>query len=381
MVVSIGPYHHDKPELQLVESFKPTAKFLFFLGSQKKEDYYYEEIKKKKKTCPNDACFIIIYMETSCMEGGPQSDHEKMIARNASHIFQKLGVSTMSTVLQDMFLLENQIPLWIIKLLLKSRYDKTCLSFINGKFFCCFEAKERNIGDPNTDIESGVSSQGKSRFQSCMNYLTTGARRKISKNVRNEGDHAKGHFMGFINSFCSVTDLKAAGIHFIPNQTLSLKDVVFEPYCIFGKLQLPFWCVSTHTKVFFMNMIAYEFRPDKFRPDNLNAKFSPDYLNASIVTAYINLMKSLIVRPEDAKELREKKILLYQDINTFGVDNSSIFYEVSHKIQAHCNGKAKRWIPELINTYFRSPWSFIALLATTYLLVLTTLQTIYTMKF
>ncbi|PIN16409.1 hypothetical protein CDL12_10936 [Handroanthus impetiginosus] len=394
-VVSIGPYHHGKPELQ--NCYERNCI----------KSYSDDELVRMMLL---DACFIIIYIETSCIEGRPQSAHEKMIASNADNMFQKLGISIMSTVLRDMFLLENQIPLQIIKLLLESRYNgnqlgeellhsdcqhrhmnlltaslfedfqakrklppghhqeelylheafrrlvifgfvhetkETCLGFINRKFFYCFEAEERTVGDSNidsdSDVESGVSSLGKSRFQSRMNYLTAGASGKLFKNVHNEGDNARSDKLKFVNLFHSVTDLKPASIRFKPNQTLSLKDVTFESYCIFGKLQLPFWFVSTHTKVFFMNMIAYQFNPGKFRPD----KF--------FVTAHINLMKSLIVRPEDAKEL--------------------------HKIQAHCNGKAKRWIPELINTYFRSPWSFIALVATTYFLVLTTLQTIYTMKF
>ncbi|PIN16937.1 hypothetical protein CDL12_10407 [Handroanthus impetiginosus] len=454
-VVSIGPYHHGKRELRVAESLKPMALELIVSGDKEKEDYYYEEIEKNiihirnfyEQDCTDlysddelvrmmllDACFIVIHMEASCIERDPQSGRKKMTGFTVE---KRTGFTVFaldpSTVFRDMFLVENQIPLWIVKLLLTSRYERnkskelldryittslfgdfpakrnlppwgndqeelhlleafhrlvvfgfvhetkeTCLSFIIGKFFCFFEAKERTVGDSNIDLESRVSSLGRSRFQSRMNYLTAGAWGKLFRNVRNEGDYAKRDKLKFINFFHSVTNLKGAGIHFRPNQTLSLKDVKFESNCIFGKLQLAFWRVSTHTEVFFMNMVAYELSPQNFAP--------------AVVTTYINLMKLLIMRPEDVKMLRENKILCdmlgndkeilkaYQGINTLDIENTSIFYEVKHKIQAYRDRKARRWIGELVNIYFCSPWTFIALLATTYLLVLTTLQTIYTIN-
>ncbi|PIN16939.1 hypothetical protein CDL12_10409 [Handroanthus impetiginosus] len=450
-VVSIGPYHHGKPELRVAEYFKPTALALFLSGDKEKEDYYYEEIKKEINNIKNcyeqdctssysddelvrmmllDACFIIVYMETSCMEGHPQSKHEQMIARNAVVMIQTLGMLTMSTVARDMFLLENQIPLCIVELLLKSRdkgnqsngllnrymsisifgefrnnrnvsdgYPKelhlleafhrlvvlgfaneskeTCLSFLKSKFLCCCRAKEKAVGDSNTDIESGVSSRSKSRFRSCLNHPIIKSCRELFKRS-SKANRAKGDLKKFIHSFRSVTDLKAHGIHFKPSQTLSLKDVKFESNCIYAKLQLPFWCVSIYTKVFFMNMIAYELRPANF--------------NGAVVIAYINLMKSLIMKPEDVKELREKKILLcqlgtdkqilkvYQDINTYGADNPFIFEDVKNKIQEHYNSQRKTLIAEFIHTHFRTPWSIAASFGAICILVLTILQTVYTMK-
>lgn len=48
-VVSLGPYHHGKPELKFVEDFKPKALQMFIHGSNKDEDFFLkttlEEIK------------------------------------------------------------------------------------------------------------------------------------------------------------------------------------------------------------------------------------------------------------------------------------------------------------------------------------------------
>ncbi|PIN08327.1 hypothetical protein CDL12_19100 [Handroanthus impetiginosus] len=439
-VVSIGPYHHGKPELRLAESVKPeTLKMVLW----ENEDSYYQVIKNNIKNniidirnCYEnnpidsykddelvrimllDACFIMIYIEGSMPPLRP-SDKE-MIHQNASDMLETLGLLTMSTVLLDIFLLESQIPFWILKFVLRSRYNKeesrellhryvtrsvfgdfgaktssspkneelhlleafhrivafdfphkpkkTCLSFINCRFFSCTRAKEKTSLDAsisanrNIGPKSGESSRCISRFRSHMNKLKARACQRLVKKL-NESDHAKD---GSMHSFRSATDLKAKGILF--------KHVKFTSNWIYGKLQLPHWCVAIYTKVFFLNMTAYE--------------LSPNNPSQVVVTAYINLMKLLIVKPEDVKELREKKILLcklgsdkqilkvYQDINTYGADNSSIFQEVKNGIEAHHISKAKIWMAELIHTYFRSPWTFITLLVAIVLLVLTLLQII-----
>ena len=43
-VVSLGPYHHGKLEVNFVEEFKPKALEMFIHGSNKKQDFFLEEI-------------------------------------------------------------------------------------------------------------------------------------------------------------------------------------------------------------------------------------------------------------------------------------------------------------------------------------------------
>ncbi|PIN17303.1 hypothetical protein CDL12_10039 [Handroanthus impetiginosus] len=226
-VVSIGPYHHGKPELRLAEFVKPeTLKMVV----SENEDFYYKEIKKDTINIKNfyekeptdsfsddelvrmmllDACFIMIYIETSMPPLRPPD--EMMHRQNALFMFQTLGMLTI-----------NQIPFWILKLVLSSRYDKdesqellrryfTWSLFgefqptrsstpkneevlhlleafhrilvygfahepkktgLSGRFFCCTRAKEKNSPDPsinanrNTDLECGEPSQRISRFRS-----------------------------------------------------------------------------------------------------------------------------------------------------------------------------------------------------------------------
>ncbi|KAK4406312.1 hypothetical protein Sango_0637700 [Sesamum angolense] len=172
-----------------------------------------------------------------------------------------------------------------------------------------------------------------------------------------------------------VTALKAKGIEFKPSSSQSLKDVKFKSGFFYAQLELPTWFVSVYTKIFFLNMIAFELSPNNF--------------NNCMVTSYINLMKSLIESPKDVKELREKKIMfnligsdeqvleVYKEIDTYGTDNPHIFCNVKDKIQAHYNSKMKTWTAELIHTHFRTPWTVIGLLAAIYLLAIASINVYY----
>ncbi|KAI3448830.1 hypothetical protein Pfo_005495 [Paulownia fortunei] len=395
-----------------------------------------------------DACFIIIHMEASTPEPEKQEPEPMMLQKIFSSA-QHLGMLTMTIVLRDLFLLENQIPIWIVKLLIKLRYEKddgekllnrylnmtlfgeyrkkrssphqnreeplhlleafrrlvvsdcvklekTYLSFIR-RWFCCFRFKEETGADPEigvnqttgADPEIGVTDPEIGANQTTGAHQATDQSSRLSKLLscvhkiracvrlakESYEDDAKRDIKKYVHSFRSATDLKAKGIHFKPSSTQSLMDVKFKSKFIYAQLELPTWGVSIYTKVFFLNMIAYE--------------LSPNNPNMGEVTSYINLMKSLIESPADVKELREKKILynmlgsdeevlnVYKDINTYGANNPHIFQDVKDKIQAHYNSKTKTWIAELIHTHFRTPWTLITLLAAMVLLALTAVQVHY----
>ncbi|CAA3020583.1 UPF0481 At3g47200-like [Olea europaea subsp. europaea] len=108
--------------------------------------------------------------------------------------------------------------------------------------------------------------------------------------------------------------------------------------------------------------------------------------------SYVNFLKSLVVRVEDVRELREKKIIfsnletdeqvlkVIKEIDTGGVHSAPfIDGEVKKKIEDHCSSKARTWVAEFIHTYFRSPWTLIALITAIFLLCLTVIQTYYAM--
>ncbi|XP_027157303.1 UPF0481 protein At3g47200-like isoform X1 [Coffea eugenioides] len=420
LVVSLGPYHHGKEELQSAEDFKLIALEMFVADSGHDVLFFYFKVLQLVNDARNcyfedstkkyddetfaqmmllDACFIINDIISRCKSGA-----NFYITRYC------LGDLASEIVLRDMFLLENQIPFWLLKFLMclrcgKQEGEEMLNEFLNGTMFGNY--KGSGIASRDKDLPHHLldafwlvlvsesckdkPTSPKSRASNdsvCLNHFKNFGRCSNlheyicnlpcflwwrRSNIDNDSNTKK-----YVHCFRSATELKAKGIHFRRSSADSLKGIKFKSGYFYATLEVPIWFVSIYTKVFFLNMIAYEMCPST----------STD----RAVTAYIEFMKSLIDSPKDVKELREKRILLttlgsdeevlkvYKDINTYGVRNVTIFHGVKEKIQAHYNNKAKTWLAELFYTYFNSPWTAIALFAAAFLLVLTFLQTYYTVR-
>ncbi|XP_057802044.1 UPF0481 protein At3g47200-like [Salvia miltiorrhiza] len=439
--VSFGPYHHGEPDLAVVEAFKPMAVELFLSGSPKiyGESFYHNKIVgmiieirecyEDTTICKysddevaammlRDASLMIIYMEMSTVTEQP----DELMMDKILPMMDHLGMLTLAILSRDLLLLQNQIPLCVVEVLMDLRYgigeyENLLSRYMNMALFgeyrqkrvskkplhlveaihmllvldcekpsrrcpwlCCFSAEEDESGAAPTcckllgcsrvkkaDIESGgAETTHHAIIHRLLKSLPCKNQRAAAK---------KDNIKNFFHSFRSVTELKAKGIHFKPSPTQSLMDVNFKSNFFYGSLQLPEWGVSTKTKVTFMNLIAYELSP--------NSRANGE------VASYITFMKSLMERPEDVKELREKRIFInmlgsdqevfniYKDINTHGANNPEIFRQVKDKIQAHYNSSIKTWMAELIHTNFRSPWTITAFLAAVVLLAISAGQLYY----
>ena len=179
-------------------------------------------------------------------------------------------------------------------------------------------------------------------------------------------------------SYRNIEELKAAGIHLKRSQISqrSLGDISFTTLLCFGFLWHPPMIVDDLTGPKFLNLIAYE--------------LCPDFMNDYGVTTYISFLESLIDEAKDVKELRKAGILynllgsdqevaqLFNEIGTDLVPNNDIYNDVRTKIQQYYKNKVKTLISQAINDHFRSPWTFIAFLAAFLALLLSALQTWYT---
>ncbi|XP_060184677.1 UPF0481 protein At3g47200-like [Lycium barbarum] len=400
-VVSLGPYHHGKPELNFVEDFKPKALQMFIHGSNKDQDFFLEKILGENddfRSCyleefANkyddyefarmmllDACFILNDIEISA-KWTPNS------ASKQNDTIKHLGIAIYLITRRDLYLLENQVPFRVLKLLIKLKYSgEQCSAFEEKlKSYCSqmfFNKQEDNMQENAMETEpphlleffrrvlvSGSYDEANVRQSRCFDFIFDYIPDRWKKN------HLPHKSALVTNVFRSVMDLKSKGIHFRPSGIDSFKGVRFTSHYYYANLKLPCWYVSTYTKVFFMNMIAYELCPN-----------GP--IDRAVVS-YINFMKSLVISPNDVKELRQEKIIfntlgsdeevvqVYKALKTYGADNPSIFQNVNGNIQEHYNSKGKTWIAELIDKYFNSPWSLIALVVTVFLTFLTVVQTYY----
>ena len=180
-------------------------------------------------------------------------------------------------------------------------------------------------------------------------------------------------------SFRNVQELRAAGINLkLSKNHCSLKNITLKSICFSGSLELPPLIFDDSTGPKFLNLIAYEMCPDNFR-----TKFE--------VTSYICFMDSLIDHANDVKELRSAKILrnhlgsdeevakLFNEIAT-DLPDPEMYKGVKDEIQNHCKKKCMTWMAEACTTHFSSPWTILAFVGALLALVMSGLQTWYTIN-
>ncbi|XP_024625146.2 UPF0481 protein At3g47200 [Medicago truncatula] len=177
-------------------------------------------------------------------------------------------------------------------------------------------------------------------------------------------------------TYRNIQDLKAVGIRLKTSMTQRPRDIDFCGGWFAAELTLPMIIVTNGSAHMFLNLIAYEMCPD----------FENDYE----ICSFLAFMDSLIDHPEDVKELRSNGILLnklgsdeevahlFNIISTDLVRNTYIYHDVKWKINDHYCNKYKTWIAQGFHTYFNSPWAIIAFIAAVVVLVLTFIQTWFT---
>ncbi|KAJ8565113.1 hypothetical protein K7X08_001573 [Anisodus acutangulus] len=318
-VVSLGPYHHGKPELNFVEDFKPKALEMFIHGSNKSQDFFLEEIVREIEDFRScyleefvnkyndyefarmmliDSCFILNDIEIST-RSTPNS------ASKQTNTIKHLGIAVYLITRRDLYLLENQVPFQVLKLLVKLRY---------GDGFYQFEEK--------------------------------------------------------VKSYCSQ-------MFFDKQEDIKMKNTIIETEPL-------------HLLEVFRRVLVSDIDDEaNVRQPHSSYELCPNGPIDRAVVSYINFMKSLVISPNDVKELREEKIIfntlgsdeevvqVYKGLKTYGADDPLLFKNVKRNIQEHYNSKGKTWIAELIDTYFNSPWSLTALVVTVFLTFLTVVQTYY----
>ncbi|VAH07272.1 unnamed protein product [Triticum turgidum subsp. durum] len=170
----------------------------------------------------------------------------------------------------------------------------------------------------------------------------------------------------------SAVELYEAGIQFKTSKSSSLHNIRFKH----GVLSMPTVPVDDSTEYMFLNMMAFE---------RLHVGAGND------VTAYVFFMDNIIDSAKDVALLSSKGIIQ----NAVGSDKAvaKLFNSISRDVvlepdsaldavQRQVNGYFRQpwnmWRANLIHTYFRSPWAFLSLAAAVFLLVMTIMQTVYT---
>ncbi|XP_042058428.1 UPF0481 protein At3g47200-like [Salvia splendens] len=366
VLVSLGPYHYGLTQLKQVEDLKSEILDLLIPDKQQQQllvtdilqnhsnqiRTFYERLSIQNDVdlagmMLSDACFLIY-----CLKRAADNDDNCVVLR-------RLGMSKLAFVVRDFFMLENQLPYFIIKMLIPHTCEDLADKSIDEYFY------ELVISMMNSEEKSP---QGRK-----ITHLLDACRTLLVGESKFEEEKQKSKVVN--SQFQSVMDLKAKGVHFRPTKSKSyrLTDIEFRSHSFYGMLRLPILLLESKTKVILSNIIAME--------------MSPGSRTDFAVTSYAKFMKSLIMKAEDVKELREKGILvmawqaddeevvrMFRELETEGACRRDIFRGVRERINDHCRSKTKTFKAELLYTYFRSPWTTIALLAAVLLLCINCLN-------
>ncbi|KAF5772156.1 hypothetical protein HanXRQr2_Chr13g0573521 [Helianthus annuus] len=371
-VVSLGPYHHGKPNLESVESFKPLYPNKLVKGNHESIRSLFHSLLKMVPTLRGyyeddvdhlsddafvrmmllDGCFILYFIEQIFKSDTDETD--------------TLGLKShqIMFIQQDMLLLENQIPYQVLTEVMKflpAKWDSNIKRFIDDNIIAPEKCRKsgKNVSKPQVDDP----------IPDTTSHLLELLQTRITKE-KSRGTLPKDRY-----TFRNAKELIEVGIHFKSSQTRSLGYINFSSCGFFANLELPPITVDDSTKHMLLNLVAYE--------------MCSNDTNGSWVTSYICLLDSLMDHAEDVKVLRKAGVLenqlgsdeevaqLFNEIGRDLVPYSFAYSDVATKIQKHYDSKTNTWISQLKREYIKSPWAFVALFAGLLGLFLSGVQTYF----
>ncbi|CAA2991005.1 Hypothetical predicted protein [Olea europaea subsp. europaea] len=287
-LLSIGPFHHGKNNLNVMEDLKwqyfntllnrnPNAETILDTcvktlkhSEQKARKFYGElvnmESDKFVEIMLVDGCFIIeLFLEYSM----------KNLRRRDDPIFFSTD-SKMFWLRCDMILLENQIPFWVLQKLFYIVVIKQCGNMSLMELALCFFRK----------LLPGDGQIPQDKFGPEIHNLLDLIRQQYLPTMprtRSTG--------GQKSLLSGATDLQLAGIRL----RRAANEVPLNVRLINRELQIPPFKVNGYTEILFRNLIALE---------------RSHHQCSKTITSYAIFMASLIQNVNDARILRSKRILI-----------------------------------------------------------------------
>ncbi|GKV07944.1 hypothetical protein SLEP1_g19640 [Rubroshorea leprosula] len=373
---SIGPFHHDKHNPRDTQKIK--LKYLEGLltrtGNRKtmlrqciseiktkeKEarECYAEEIDMSEEEFVEmlvlDGCFIIELLRKNAEE---EKDGDDPI----------FSMSCMIQFLyQDLILLENQIPWFVLERLFSSTggpsQSKSLVIELVLKFFGNIFSSEQLLVDDNIFTNQDIKHiLDLLRSSLVLQLPLPECEIKLEKQSQQV---QKGW-----QPFPSATTIKESGIKFMKVKSTTILDVKF----VNGTLKMPSILIQETIEPVFRNLISYEQCYPNCQPR---------------ITSYAILLDNLINTLEDLDELLESGIL----INWVNPQDTTQFFKMLYhdayvkefyyqKLCSQVNDYRQQWWPKwrafYYHNYFGKPWAIVSQIFAGIILVLSILQTLY----
>ena len=377
---SIGPFHHGDPNLGATEKFKikyleglihrspfPEQRLRNLINSvmdvEKEAREYYDgpidyEPNDFVKILVTDGCFIIELLRKFTYDRPLQND-DPIFAMSCMQQF----------LVHDLILLENQVPWMVLELLFNMTMDpgqpRPLLKLAKNYFSTIFSLSlpEDILSSPPhinfTDNED-------------IKHIPDLLRKWMISLIEEVEDNPQSDNWDSWQPILSATSLVEAGIKFERGTSKSILDIKFDKGK--GVLKIPPLLIQETTETTLRNLISFE----QCYP-NCEHRF----------TSYAILIDSLINSAKDAEILSKKKIL----VNWLNPEDAAQFFNklyhnthvykyyygsLSSKLSWYCEQRWPKWRTGLVRNYFNTPWAILSTTAAAILLILSFVQTWYT---
>jgi Plant protein of unknown function len=381
-LVSIGPYYLAKDgPLRTLQEHKlwcardflhrkymhPLTCLLKMSENETKARLCYsEEIKFSSKEFVQmlllDGCFVLDFIDK---HHNANPDTFLNIERNKS------------TILTDILLFENQIPYFIVHQLFNlANANNTC------------SASSCQLRDNFFDLLPSKTFWKKPQI-TCdeiwhllhFSYLClvpdpcSSVRRE---DIKNTGDRELGFYDADKDKYLvmpSATELTEAGVTFRKNnKPQHLFDISFDKKK--GVMEIPALLIHDLNCILLANLLAFE--QCSYGPEANISHFTSLFDNLIDTEKDVSLLESSGILINMIGSEEETSIFFNQLGKWNVVKDSKEYRELKTKVREYCDSPLHRYRAVLMRDYLTNPWTIISVIAAVVLLVLTFLQTIFT---
>lgn len=354
-VVSIGPVHHGKENLkamedhkimylqQFLEQNKVSVEDLINIIKENETELrnsYAETIDLSRKDFATmillDAVFIIMVLLNSKYSGG------YFASGRSDHIFYR--PFKLSDVVCDMSLLENQLPFFILEEFLE---------------LSCGLLKVTWVDWVKEDSWKMIDSSGVLHF---VDFL--------QKCQQPTEKHSRAKEEAYLSA-PTATELHQSGVKFKRSDKISLLDITFNN----GILEIPQLKIYDWIEILFRNLQAFE----QCHHGNGDT-FVNDYI--TFISCLVGATKDVevLAQNENLKNMLSSDETVSNLFHNLVIENATSFESflsgLCEELNLHCRKRRHKWKANLKQVYFKNPWTGISIVAATFLLVLTVIQTV-----
>ncbi|KAF3774596.1 UPF0481 protein [Nymphaea thermarum] len=283
-----------------------------------------------------DGCFILELLRSGSTENSNWFDPREPI-------FCRMRKLTITLGFRDMLLLENQIPLLVLKKLLEAEFGMEIDDRYLNRLICTF------YGFGSLQID-GPSLRILDIRRKCL-IMAMPTKEQTTPSVANKSPNRE-------------TWDHEAGIEFKRAKPGSGLKITFDREN--GVLTLPFIYMEDNTAAMYMNLMAFE-------------RMHPKLTENNAVTSYVSFMDSLIHTAEDVSLLCSQGMMM--NFLSSDEDAANVFNklgdgiidcrddELYKQLQSYVASNWNAARAYLKRNYFQNPWSILSLLAAIALLV------------